>query len=204
MRPVKVTVNAVGYSAWIPIAYNESWFGIGVAVIVPVSATGTYTVQHTFDDPSYAMQLDGSNTITIARVTTTATVTDFGPNGLGHGLSVGDSVVVSGSGSPTILDSQPPAVGDPLAGVGRGIVGWNVASVPSSTTYTYTVANSGPASDGGNAHVCRMRVFNSTLSAQTASGTVTYNYPVRAIRLSVSALSAGFIDMIVLQGVGRG
>lgn len=198
MRPVKVTMNAAGYSPWIPIAYNECWFGVGVAVILSEDGNLTYTVQHAFDDP--VLQLDPTNAVTISRTTTTATVTDNGPLGIGHGLSTGDSVIITGSGS-AVLDSPAPALTDGITGISRGIVGWNVASTPTNKTYTYTVANSGPATDGGNAHVARWRVFASTLAAQTARGTVTYNYPVRAIRLYISAYSAGFADMIVLQGV---
>jgi hypothetical protein len=198
MRPVKVTMNAAGFSPWVPIAYNESWFGVGVAVILSEDASLTYTVQHSFDDP--ILQYDPTNAVTIARSGTTATVTDNGPLGIGHGLSTGDSVIIQSSGS-TALDSPGPVLTDGITGIARGTVGWNVASTPTNKTYTYLVANSGPTTDGGNAHVARWRVFASTLASQTARGTVTYNYPVRAIRLYISAYSAGFADMIVLQGV---
>ena len=115
--------------------------------------------------------------------------------GIGHGLTTGDSVVIKGSGSAN-LDS-------PLPLFGQGDVGLSVASTPSTTTYTYAVANSGATADGGNAKVLRQRVFtHSTLVGQTTRQTGTYNYPVRAIRLYVSAYTAGFADMLVLQGIG--
>ena len=194
MRPVRVTLNAAGFSQWVPIDYTEAWFGVGIAVVLSEDGNLTYTVQHTFDsmDP---LDYISNNAVTIARAGAVATVTDTGPLGIGHGLSVGDSVLISSSGSPAVLDSQPPLWGN-------GTLGWNVATTPTPTTYTYAVANSGPTSDNGNAKAARLRVFPSTLAAQTARGTVTYNYPVRGIRLYVSAYTAGFVDMLVLQGVG--
>lgn len=189
MRPVKVTLNALGYSPWVPIDYLAAWFGIGVAVVLSEDANLTYTVQHTFDFDTLAAD---TQLITISRAGTTATVTDPGPHGVGHGLTTGDSVIIRGSGS-AVLDSPPPVFG-------QGDVGWNVASTPSPTTYTYTVANSGPTTDSGNAKSLRLRVFPSSLAAQTARGTATYNYPVRSIRLYVSSYTAGFADMMVLQG----
>jgi hypothetical protein len=191
-------MNAAGNSAWIPIDYTEAWFGVGVAVVLSEDASLTYTVQHSFDsvDP-----LDYNNTIplvTISRAAGVATVTDPGPYGIGHGLTTGDSVIITSSGSPTVLDSQPPAPPFPPLGV----IGWAVASTPTPTTYTYACANSGPTTDGGNAKATRMRVFPSTLATQTARGTVTYNYPVRAIRLNISVYAAGYADMLILQGVG--
>jgi hypothetical protein len=199
MKPVKVTMNAVGYSAWIPIDYTEAWFGVGVAVVLSEDGSLTYTVQHTFDDPS---PLDYTNPniplVTIARAGAVATVTDLGPYGIGHGLTTGDSVIIQSSGSPAVLDSQPPQPPFPA----NGIIGWNVASTPTNTSYTYACANSGPTTDNGNAKAVRLRVFPSTLAAQTSRGTVTYNYPVRAIRLNVTAYAAGYVDMLVLQGVG--
>ncbi len=192
MRPVRVTLNAAGYSQWVPIDYIEAWFGIGVAVVLSEDGNLTYTVQHTFDsdlvDPG-----DITSLVTISRTTTVATVTDTGPLGIGHGLTTGDSVILRDSGAANL--NQPA----PL--FGKGDVGVTVASTPSTTTWTYTVANSGPTADAGNCHVARWRVFNSTLAAQTARGAVTYNYPVRAVRLYVSAYTAGFADMIVLQGI---
>lgn len=193
MRPVRITLNAIGFSQWIPIDYVESWFGIGVAVIPSEDGNLTYTVQHTFDSEQ-ASASQPSNKVSIARAATVATVTDFGILGIGHGLSTGDSVIIRGSGS-TVLDSPAPQWGP-------GDVGWNVVSTPSPSTYTYTVANSGPTADGGNAYSSRLRVFpHATLAAQTTRQTGTYNYPVRALRLWVSVCNAGFVDMILLQGI---
>ena len=48
MRPVSVTVAGVGVSAPIPMDYTLPNFSVGIGC--KISATATYTVQHTFDD----------------------------------------------------------------------------------------------------------------------------------------------------------
>src|SRR5882724_12401563 len=101
MRPVRVTMNALGVSQWIPIDALESWFGIGIACIPSEDANLTYTVQHTFDF-SQTNPNNSTNLITITRAAGRATVTDFGPNGIGHGVTTGDSVIIRGSGSPVL------------------------------------------------------------------------------------------------------
>ncbi len=49
MRPKKVTVSGVATSAWIPVDYKQDPMNIGIGCVL-VSGTGTYTVEHTFDD----------------------------------------------------------------------------------------------------------------------------------------------------------
>lgn len=194
MRPQKITLNAVGASQWIPVDYIESWFGVTIAVIPSEDISGlTCAVQFTID--SWALSPPNlQDRVTISRTTTVATVTDPGPNGIGHGLSTNDSVIVYGSGSAN-LDSPAPLYG-------TGTKGFPVASTPSTTTYTYTVANSGATADTGGAYVSRLRVFtHATLTGISARTNGTFNYPVRAVRLSVTAIAAGFVDMIVLQGL---
>lgn len=194
MRPVKVTMNAAGYSQWVPIDYIESWFGVTIAVVLSEDASLTYTVQHTFDN-TYLDMYTTTNVVGIARAATLATVTDNGPHNIGHGLTTGDSVIVKGSGS-TYLDS-------PMATFEPGDLGWTVASTPTNKTYTYAVTNAGPTADSGNAHVVRLRVSNSTLVNQTVRASVTYEYPVQGVRLYVSSYTAGFADMIILQGISK-
>jgi len=48
MRPISVTVVEVGVSAPIPMDYTLPGFSVGIGC--KISATATYTVQHTFDD----------------------------------------------------------------------------------------------------------------------------------------------------------
>ena len=194
MRPVKVYMNAAGYSQWVPIDYIESWFGVGVSVIPSYNATVSYSVQYHYNpeviDPARSPQ----NKISISRSTTTATVTDYGPQGLGHGLTAGDSVIIKGSGSAA-LDSQKPQFGNGDLGITVTPTAYN--------TYTYTCANSGPAADGGNAYVARQRIYtHSTLVTQSTRQNGTFNYPVRGVRLYLISITGAnsYIDMTVLQG----
>jgi hypothetical protein len=193
MRPIRVTLNAAGYSQWIPIDYVESWFGVGLAVVLSEDGNLTYSVQFTLDETRLDQNVVNSR-VTISRTTTVATVTDAGPLLIGHGLTTGDSVIIKGSGS-TNLDSAGPLYGN-------GDVGFNVASTPSTTTFTYAVASSGASADTGNAYIVRLRVFtHATLAAQTTRQNGSLNYPVKAVRLYVSAYTAGYADLLVLQGV---
>ncbi len=199
MRPVRVSLNTLGHTQWIPIDYIEAWFGVSVAVVLSVDGNLGYDVEHTFDDPrplTAQEDPDQPNTVSISRIGTVATVTDYGPNQIGHGLTPGDSVIVTGSGS-TYLDSQP-------AVFGKGTVGWTITGTPTTTSYTYTVANSGPLTDNGNARVSRQRIFTDpNLTNLTARAMDNYAYPVTAVRLYIKAYTAGFADLLVLQGYQR-
>lgn len=197
MRPSRVTLNAAGYSAWVPIDYIESWFGVGLAVVLSEDGALTYSVQFTLDPPWINQAgLDNTNIVSVSRSGTTATVTDKGPYGIGHGLTTGDNVIIKSTGS-TYLDS-------PSATIGGGDLGWQVASTPTNSSYTYTVSNSGPTADGGTSRVSRIRVFaHSTLVAQTTRQNGTIAYPVQAVRLYISAYTSGFADLTVVQGQPR-
>lgn len=48
MRPVTMTVSGVAVSPPCPMDYSDGIFSIGVGV--KISATATYTVEHTYDD----------------------------------------------------------------------------------------------------------------------------------------------------------
>jgi hypothetical protein len=49
MRPTRVTVAGIGISAPIVLDHGQSPSTVAIGVII--SATATYTVEHTFDDP---------------------------------------------------------------------------------------------------------------------------------------------------------
>lgn len=175
-------------SPWVPIDYLQGAIQVAVAVEPWSTATGlTATVQQTFDD------LKASNPVTWTRAGTTVTVTDTGPPAIltpGHGLVTGDSIILKGSGSSNI-DS-------PLDLSGNGDLGWTV-TVTSATTYTFTTANTGPTS--GQGFVTQLRVSTVTgFSAVNARTFGNIGYPVTAVRLNVSALTAGAVDINVLQG----
>lgn len=198
MRPVRLTIAASGNSQWVPLNYIQTDFALGLAVI-PWSTTAglTYVVQHTFDDLDQSKV--AGNSIQISRVGTLATVFDPGPDGLGHGLSTNDNVIISGSGPP--FDT-------PVASIGlqNGDLGADV-TVTGLNTFTYIVPNSGPLKDSGAATIRRMRVFphpvlNATASNPGATGlraSDTYTYTIRAVRLKALTLTAGLVDFLVLQ-----
>jgi hypothetical protein len=188
MRPVEVVVNSQAFSQWVPIDYISAWFGVSLGVVLSEDATLTYSVQFTLD--ALDNRQDG---VSVSRTTTTATVTDAGPLGLGHGLSTGDNVIIKSTGS-TYLDS-------PLATYGTGDLGVQVASTPTNKSWTYAVTNAGASIDTNSTTVVRLRVFtHATLVALTARANGTLNYPVSAVRLNVTAYTSGFASLRVLQG----
>lgn len=195
MRPIRITVAAVGNSQWIPLDYMQNAFAVALAIIPWSTVTGTpsYTVQHTFDD--LASQSPQTNPqVSITRSGTTATVTDTGPDGLGHGMSTNDNVIISGTG--TSLDTPKTATANENGDLGADI------TVTGNTTYTYTTANSGPTA-ATPARVVRLRVFNNgDTRLVTAAVRVDGNYafPPRACRLKVITQATGAVDFLVLQG----
>lgn len=198
MRPIRQTLNTVAPGPWIPLDSFQGGFGVALAVIPWSTATGlVYTVQHTFDS------LDGGNlggegyrNVQVSRVAALATVFDDGLDGIGHGLSTGDSVLIQGSGSSQ-MDSQkaiPPLKGDLAFAV----------TVTDNTHYTYPVANAGPLADGGTTRALALRVFpHAVLAALSARSDGNYAFPPRACRLNVTALTGGAVDFEVIQGMIR-
>ena len=162
MKPKKQTLTAAGASAWVPVDYRGSQFGIGIGAQCSNDWNGTYSIQHTFDDPY--------NTIdcTISRTTTTASIT-FPSE---HGLVVGDSVTVTGIREDNLSGTFP------------------VAAITSATVCTYTVSDTGSAAE--NAKVTPMKVFeHDTLTAKTATADGGYDLPPACIRANVTTFTAG-------------
>jgi hypothetical protein len=194
MRPIRITITAAGNSQWIPLDYLQNAFAVALGIIPWGTVTGTpsFTAQHTFDDLA-PQGIQSNPQISIARSGTTATVTDLGPDNLGHGLSTGDNVIITGAGAP--FDTPKTAVANENGDLGADI------TYVSNTTYSYTVANSGATT--GNGRVVRLRVFNNgDTRLVTASGRVDGNYafPPRACRLKVTTMAAGAVDFLILQG----
>lgn len=177
MKP-RIRMAAQGFSAPIPTDYRSVPFAIGLIGIVSSNATLTWSVQHTIDDPGP----DGALNVTYSQTTTTITVTDNNLfNGVaGHGLSVADSVFLNG-----------------IAGTPDG--NYQVASVISQTQYTVTSAVSQSAAGPAVVHPFRW-VNHVSLVNQTGRLDGNYAFPVRAIRLVVNAYTAGYVDLLILQG----
>lgn len=170
--PVTFQLNAAEFTPWVLVNYYSNSLAVGFGVKLSDGATLTYSVQHTFDD-LYAV----SNNITIARVTTTASVTQ-----VAHGLSVGDWVKITNSGDAN-LDGE-----------------YSVAAVTSVDIFTYTVANTGAASAGGFVGLQKARVFNhEDVAGETASADGNYQFPPRATRAICTAWTDGQADFTVIQ-----
>jgi hypothetical protein len=174
MRSKSVTVSAVGVSNWIPVNWKQRPVNIGVAVDFSSGSSGiTYEVQHTFDDLGKKVPITS-----ISRSGTTVTVV-FASD---HLVSANDSIVVEGSGINGADGVFP------------------VASVVNSTTLTYTSSISGTATGNADTRVTLLRVFpHEFLTGKTVSDDGNYAFPVTAVRLSVSALTAGAATLTVIQ-----
>ncbi len=165
MKPKKQTLDAAGNAPWHVVDYRISDFGIGIGVNVSSGSTLTYSIQHTFDNPFTIVP------VTIARVTTTATVTFAEP----HGKSIGDSINITGTRE------------DNLAGV------FDIATVPSTTTLTYTVLDTGSAAESAKATV--FSVFeHDSLTGLSVNADGGYTLPPSAVRLICSAHTTGTVD----------
>lgn len=175
--PLSVTQSAAGASPWLVLDYLQRPFNVGLFASLSFDGNLTYQVQHTPDNPN---KFKG---VTLSRTTTVATATFAAA----HGLNVGDSIVVQGSGDAN-LDGT-----------------FAVASVVDATHLTYTVANTGLAADTGHAKACLMRVFpHAYLTALTAKADGNYAFPVWATRVNVTAYTAGSVTLEVVQGYARG
>ncbi len=185
MRPVQQSIGATGPSGWIRMDSNQAPFDVGFRCAVGPTGSMTYKVEHAFCD--MLPQTD----VTLARTTTTATLTFRSitdGNGVvtaaqGHGLVVGDSVLVSGVGVP--FDGQ-----------------YTVATVPTVTSITYMVLNTGLSSNAlACTEVWRLYVgTNSGVTGATASTDGNYAFPVEFVRANVTVWASGTLTFTVNQG----
>lgn len=173
--PITQRLSATGFAPWIPVNREQVAFNVSLGVAYSSDGNATVAVQHTFDD-LWREYTDFS----AARVTTVVTVTQTN-----HGLSTSDWVYVKNGG-------------------GNFDGFFAVASAPSSSTFTYTVANSGITAPSSSITLQKARVRNHlTMVGMTASGDGNYISPVVAVRLSCSVYAAGFVELMVNQGMGR-
>lgn len=195
MRPVEVQVGATGTSRWIEVDYMAAPFGIGFRCSIGGATGGTggtgggltYSVQHAFCQMSVP-QTD----ITLARSSTTATLTfrsmqlggdDTRVTGQPHGLAIGDAVAIQGVGVP--FDGQ-----------------YDVVTVPSPTSLTFTVANTGLTSNAlASGQVFRLFVgTHPVVAGLTGSSDGNYGFPPNYVRTSVTAWASGVLTFSMNQG----
>ncbi len=187
----QVSLSAVAFSNWIPVDYRQYPPNVGVNVEVPSTVTGTYNVEFTTDPllgvGNRFMLFDAQIPTSITRAATVATVVL--PN---HGLDTDDAIIVRSS-------NFPPGNGQTTALDGY----FAVASVVDLNTFTYTVANSGITTASQFVEIIPTRVvIGSSMSALTTSFSGNFGFPIRAVRLNVTAYAGtGAITLQVTQGV---
>jgi hypothetical protein len=173
-----VTLSAAGDSAWIP---TNPWLvhpgSVGLGLTFSSNANLTASAQYTYDDP-----MQNARPVTYARAGTVLTITDNG-----HNLNVSDSVVVSSDSNSNFNGER------------------DVASIVDQNNYTVTVPNSGATN--GSAYLQSFRVFkHPTLGNQSGTPPTRIDgglsYQVGAIRLQVSAYTAGSATLTAQQGKG--
>jgi hypothetical protein len=176
MRTQTVSLSAVGVTPWLPLNYRQSPFNASIAVDFDSLGAMTYTVEHTFDDFGAFIQY-----VQLSQVGTTVTAT-FPTS---HDLNTGDTLVVNGSGNP-------------------GQDGQFIVTSTGLNTLTYVNAISQTSTSQSTVLVARIRPFPKT--AMTAKITIAedlYLAPVTAVRLNVTAWTAGKATLIVNQGANR-
>lgn len=170
MRTTKVTQSAAGATQWVPIEKEMTSFSLTIGCVCSSNINATYKVQYTHDD----IWLQQDCFITRAAAVATLTLVN-------HGLTTADSIVVQGT-NDTNLDGT-----------------YTVASVVDQNTITYAVANTGSLVSNGR--VCVLRVFDHpVITGKTANSDGNIAFPVRAVRLNITAYTAGYVTMILNQG----
>lgn len=179
MRQQVTTLSAAGVSPWLLMDNRRhgTEFNTSLAVTLSQAANLTYDVELTYD----RNDINRVNKVSIARAATVAIVTLAD-----HGLRVGDSVVIFDTNYTTHAPESN------FEGT------FQVVTTTTDDTFTITVADV-----GGTAAIGRLmsfRVFrHPTLQADTAGEAGVQNEPVSAIRLNVTAYTAGDATLTVLQ-----
>lgn len=183
--PIKTSLIAVGISPWLVLDYTQRPFDVGLFASLSEDASGaaTYSLEYTPDNPNQG-KTTRNPVVSLTRTTTTATLTWANP----HNLVTGDAAKVYNSGDPN-LDGDVA-----------------VASTPSPTSITYTVANTGAVAGGGYTEAIALRVFAlaAALTAATTRQSANLTTPAWGVRLHVTALTTGSITLEVVQGHARG
>lgn len=181
MRQQVVKLDQVGVSPWLftDNRRHGTDFNLGIQVTLAPASTLTYSVEATKD--RNAVERVRSD-LSIARALTVATGTL-----LDHGLKTGDSARIY----DTNFTAHNPE---------SNLEGLFTITVVDKDTFTYTVADTGAAA----ASPARILTFNvhalqAALTAETAAANAAVVEPLSAVRLNVTAFTAGSAQLTVLQ-----
>lgn len=181
MRQQVTTLDAVGVSPWLLVDNRRHGtdFNLGIRVDLQTASNLTYSVEAT-KDRNALERVRGD--LSIARVTTTATATL-----LAHGLKTGDSIIIYDTNFTT---HNPES----------NLEGLFTITVVDEDTFTYTVVDTGAAA----ANPARILTFSvhdlsPALTANTTADNDSLTEPVSAVRLNITAFTAGSAKLTVLQ-----
>lgn len=173
---VKRSAEGVARSEWIRLNNRGGIVGSDFNTTVtawPAANNGAsvFSVEYTDSEP------EDFKRVTITRSTTTATLTLEN-----HGLAAGDCIVVRGALNGNNQETNFNGT-------------YQVATVPSDDTLTYTVADTGAASARAEAVMLKVDVLDggSALSAKT---TLNVFSPVTMVRLNQTASDANELAFI--------
>lgn len=178
MRQQVVTQGAAGATQWLFVDNRRfgTDFNVGLQTTLASGSTLTYDVELTKDRNTK----ERWKKVSIARVTTTATVTLTD-----HGLKTGDNVVIFDT---NYTNHNPES----------NLEGSFDITVLTANTFTYTVADTGQTSAIG-----RLISFNvvdhASIAGETTAQTGVQTEPVSAIRLNVTAYTDGAVTLTALQ-----
>lgn len=179
-----------GFTPWVVVDHLQRFFNVQLGMIpssdiATLACQGQFTIDPQDQDVGDLTKDNNAHRVTITRAAAVATVIDR----YGHGLTTGDGVTIYGAGVPFDGEQSVVTVVDPL-------------------TYTYPVLNTG-ATVAGDAKAIPARVFPITGLTGTARIAIPLNSGsagnfgiVTAVRLNVTTITAGFVDFIVIQGLG--
>lgn len=177
MRQQVVRLDDLGFSQWLPVDNRRfsTEFQVGLQANLDDLSDLTYNVEVTKD----LFSKERDQRCTIARVTTTATVTL-----IGHGLKTGDNVIIF----DTNYTNHNPEL---------NLEGSLNVTVVDKDTFTYTVVDTGQTSAIGR--IITFVVNQTNISGETLAVTDSTTDPVSAFRLNVTAFTAGAVTLTVLQ-----
>lgn len=189
MRPIATRLSAAGYSPWIPVNRLQLAFGLALNVKFSSNKNLTCSVQYTLDDfNSTAVDAGFSSANLTQNFSMSRTTTSLSITKTNHGLSAGDWAKAWGNG------------GAPLDDEWRAIT-----SITDQDTFVVTVVDAGltAPNTNGTGWLQTVRVNpHATLAGLTADASGNLAFPVTGVRLYVSAYTAGYVDLEVLQGLG--